>query len=57
LFLLFTMSYMLIIDIDRPAGGNIVESQGPMIELRETLKQQPPGTFDIWRKPVAAPSP
>jgi hypothetical protein len=49
------MSYMLIIDIDRPAGGNIVESQGPMIELRETLKQQPPGTFDIWRKPVVAP--
>ncbi|WP_333884940.1 hypothetical protein [Sphingobium yanoikuyae] len=56
LFLLFTMSYMLIIDIDRPAGGNIVESQGPMIELRETLKQQTPGTFDIWRKPVAAPA-
>jgi hypothetical protein len=28
-----------------------------MIELRETLKQQPPGTFDIWRKPVAVPAP
>ncbi|WIA55654.1 hypothetical protein N6H05_21950 [Sphingobium sp. WTD-1] len=56
LFLLFTMSYMLIIDIDRPANGNIVESQGPMIDLRETLKQQPPGTFDTWRKPVATPA-
>jgi hypothetical protein len=49
LFALKVMSLMLILDIDRPAGGGIRESQGPMITLRETLRTQPPGTFDRWR--------
>jgi hypothetical protein len=55
LFVLLTMSYMLILDIDRPALGRIVEGQGPMISLRNTLRQQPPGTFDRWREVNSAP--
>ncbi|WP_225212174.1 hypothetical protein [Brevundimonas guildfordensis] len=51
LFALVTMSLMLILDIDRPAGGAIRESQAPMVALSETLRTQPPGTFDRWRKP------
>ena len=49
LFALKVMSLMLILDIDRPAGGGIRESQGPMIALREALRTQQPGTFDRWR--------
>ncbi|WHO40347.1 DUF4239 domain-containing protein [Sphingobium sp. AP49] len=49
LFVLLTMSYMLILDIDRPGMGGIQEGQGPMLQLRESLRQQPPGTFDTWR--------
>lgn len=49
LFALLTMSLMLIIDIDRPTAGGVSEGQGPMIQLRDTLKQQPPSTFDRWR--------
>lgn len=56
LFGLFTMSYMLILDIDRPGVGGITESQGPMEELRATLQQQPPGTFDTWRRAAATPA-
>lgn len=40
---------MLILDIDRPVGGGIRESQGPMMELRDTLRDQPPQAFDRWR--------
>lgn len=49
LFALMVMSLMLILDIDRPASGGIRESQEPLITLRETLRAQPPGTFDRWR--------
>jgi hypothetical protein len=51
LFALMTMSLMLILDIDRPAGGGIRESQAPMVTLRDTLRTQPPGAFDRWRTP------
>lgn len=51
LFALMVMSLMLILDIDRPAGGGISESQEPMVILRDTLQAQPPGTFDRWRTP------
>jgi hypothetical protein len=54
LFVLLTLSLMLIIDIDRPNAGGISEQQGPMIDLRDTLKRQPPGTFDRWRQPRPA---
>jgi hypothetical protein len=57
LFALVTLSLMLIIDIDRPAAGGISESQGPMIVLRDSLREQPPGTFDRWRVGPGAAGP
>lgn len=53
LFILVTISQLLIIDIDRPTAGRITESQGPMLRLRETLAVQPPAVFD--RMKDAAP--
>ena len=49
LFGLIAMSYMLILDLDRPNGGGITEGQDPMIAQRDSMRQQPPGTFDHWR--------
>jgi len=46
LFCLFTFALLLIIDIDRPTGGGVTESQRAMIMLRETLASQPPSSFD-----------
>jgi hypothetical protein len=53
-FLLFllTLSQLLILDIDRPTTGSLRESQKPMMDLRESLKQQPPAVFDRWRDPA-----
>ncbi|SNT04359.1 hypothetical protein SAMN06295912_1343 [Sphingomonas laterariae] len=53
LFALIIMSLMLIMDIDRPVKGGIQESQGPMIDLLNTIRKQPPGHFDRWRAPPA----
>jgi hypothetical protein len=49
LLLLLSLSFLLIIDIDRATSGSIVESQGPMEALSQSLHAQPPGTFDRWR--------
>jgi hypothetical protein len=46
LLVLFGMSLLLVIDIDRPVGGGISESQGPMLQLQATLKARPPEVFD-----------
>ena len=46
LFLLLTLSLMLIIDVDRPARGGINESQGPMEDLQASLRGWPPEVFD-----------
>jgi hypothetical protein len=46
LFLLFVLSLLLIVDIDRPTTGGINESQGPMQVLRASLAEQPPAIFD-----------
>lgn len=51
LFLLFGIALLLVIDIDRPTSGGIVESQRPMIELQAFLKAQPPGSFDRFNLP------
>jgi hypothetical protein len=51
LFGLMAMSLMLILDIDRPVGGGITESQEPMVTLRDTLLTRTPRQFDRWRKP------
>ena len=47
---LLAVSLLLIIDIDQPNRGRIVESQAPMEAVLETLKNQPPGSYDRWRK-------
>ncbi|MFA7602296.1 MAG: hypothetical protein WCY29_04735 [Novosphingobium sp.] len=49
LFVLKVMSLMLILDIDRPNGGGVRESQEPLVTVRDTLHAQPPGMFDRWR--------
>ena len=48
---LFTISLLLIIDIDRPTDGGIYESQRPMEKLLESLKTQPTSVYDLWRTP------
>lgn len=42
LFLLFALSLILIIDIDRPTSGGVNESQEPMLRLRESMMQPYP---------------
>lgn len=54
LFLLLTLSLVLIIDIDRPTDGGIVEGQLPMEMLRKSMLAQPPSVFD---EPRAAQAP
>jgi hypothetical protein len=49
LITLLTFSLMLIIDLERPTRGGIVESQAPMELLRDSLRKQPPEVFDRWR--------
>ena len=45
LLVLFGGSLLLVIDIDRPTSGGIVEDQTPMLELQKLIKAQPPGSF------------
>lgn len=45
LFGLFGMMLVLIIDVDRPTSGGIVESQEPMLQLQAFLKTHPPKAF------------
>jgi len=44
--LLFTLSLLLIMDIDRPVSGGVRESQRPMLILKDSLAVQPPRIFD-----------
>ncbi len=46
---LLGMSFLLIIDVDRPTRGGIREVQTPMQQLRDSLRAQPPDVFDHWR--------
>ncbi|RJF93847.1 hypothetical protein D3876_06055 [Sphingomonas cavernae] len=52
LFLLFGISLLLIIDIDRPTSGGITESQEPMRQLQAFIRAQPPGSFDRFGSPA-----
>jgi hypothetical protein len=45
LLVLFTLSLMLIVDIDRPVGGRVVESQRPMEDLGRFIAEHPPESF------------
>jgi hypothetical protein len=49
LIALLTLWFMLIVDLERPTGGNIQESQLPMQLLRASLMNQPAEVFDRWR--------
>ena len=55
LLLLLVLSLMLILDINRPMGGIVTESQRPMEDLRKTLAAQPPAVFDRWRSTPGKP--
>lgn len=54
LFLLYGMSLMLIIDIDRPTSGRITESQDAMIMLRNSLRSQGAGAPASPAPPASA---
>jgi hypothetical protein len=49
LFLLLSLYVSIISDLNRPASGNIRESQEPMRILQKSLKSQPPGVFDRFK--------
>lgn len=51
LMTLLVVSFVLIVDIDQPTRDSIVESQSSMEAVLGTLKSQPPGSYDRWRKP------
>ncbi len=57
LFLMIALSLLLIIDIDRPGDGGIVEGQLPMEVLRASFNERPPQAFDHWRAPPPALKP
>ena len=45
LFLLVGTMMVLIVDIDRPTSGGITESQEPVRQLRDFMRNQPPESF------------
>ena len=49
LFVLLSLYVSIIADLNRPASGNIRESQEPMLMLRQSLKSQPPPVFDRYQ--------
>lgn len=52
LLALLTLSLILIIDINRPVLGGIMESQRPMEELRKSLHDQSPMVYDKFKSPA-----
>lgn len=58
LFVLLTMSMVLIVDLDRPTSGAIVESQDAMENLKARLAEIPPSAFNPQaREPSEAVAP
>jgi len=55
LLLLFAMSIVLVIEIDRPVTGRINESQDAMRQLRATLRENPPASFSKFTQAAKAP--
>ena len=49
LLILMCLSFLVVLDIDRPTSGGIVESQIPMEKALKSLENQPPEVFDRWR--------
>jgi len=54
LMLLLTLSLSLIVDLNRPTLGLIVESQWALETTQQFMHANPPATFDRWRQ--AAPA-
>lgn len=50
LFLLLTLTVIVIVDLNRPTSGAIRESQEPMEMLRRSMAAQPPAEFDRIRR-------
>jgi hypothetical protein len=51
LMALFTVSLLLIVDINRPTGVANIANQRPMETLQAKLAKEPPSAFDRWRTP------
>jgi hypothetical protein len=49
LFLILSLYIGIISDLSRPASGSMLESQEPMLMLRQSMKSQPPAAFDRYR--------
>jgi hypothetical protein len=49
LLVFLAVAFVLVVDIDRPTGGGIRESQLPMEQLLRTMKGQSRAVFDHWR--------
>jgi hypothetical protein len=47
--MLLTTSFLLIVDIDRPGRGGIIQSQRPIEALHKSLISQPPEIYDRYR--------
>jgi hypothetical protein len=54
LFLMLSLYVSIISDLNRPTSGNIRESQGAMLMLRQTFQSQPSAVFDRY-KPDGVP--
>jgi len=46
---LLAVSYLLVVDIDRPGRGGVRESQAPLEQLRDQLRSQQPDIYDRYR--------
>lgn len=53
LLVLMCLSFLVVLDIDRPTSGGIVESQLPMERTLKSLESQPPEVFDRWRTDIS----
>ncbi|PNU04157.1 hypothetical protein [Novosphingobium guangzhouense] len=54
LLVLFGGSLLLVIDIDRPNSGGIIETQKPMELLLDMMRKNPAGSFDRMAQAVPA---
>ncbi|MDC9823962.1 hypothetical protein PRN20_09460 [Devosia sp. ZB163] len=53
LLLLMALALSLMLDIDRPSAGLVVEWQEPLEALRASISAHPPDAYDRWRTPPA----
>lgn len=57
LFLLLALYVSVIADLNRPASGNIQESQDAMLMLQRSLRSQPPQAFNQFASATSATEP